>query len=333
MNVNEGGSVNFPISFTGSTAVNCHFEPIEPSITFMGTIDENSKVITAMDPLPFTSSNNPIIEIFAGEDANCQNDRFTFNLVCKIFTNGQNFPQSCPSIVVNVIDNDDAGACQDPHLKQKVRGVDEDGNVVVKNICYDLYGNAGDQFELITDNVLKTSLMFELRDDYYIGKAFYKTKLGFFNVTTSSLKTDQRFYETLNPNVFLVGNKENYPHANIEIAPSSKKIAYVEENRLQAIKVNKIDQGFGKSYLNVMVEKSESLDGVFDKHHGGLFGEIANQEYEFYESVQDTDATVVKINGRFVKAFLKNSLGQDCYSMSLEEIIFPKNAYSFQKSL
>jgi len=270
-----------------------------------------------------------VLQFTALDDGDCHDNTYTFGLNCNP---DQGINSQC-TINVIVID-DDAGACEDPHLRQKVRGIDEDGNTVIKNICFDLYGKAGDQFELISDKILKTSLVFELRDDYYIGKTFYQTNLGFFNVTTTSSRSDKMLRMTTENN-YVIGNENEYPYAFVEKSLTSTKIGFVENERAQIVKINKIDQNIGKKYLNALIEHSESIDGVFDEHHGGIFGYVANQEYVFYEPIQDFDITVVKINGRFVKAYLKNSLGQNenCYSMSLEDIIYPKTVYSFQKSL
>lgn len=56
---------------------------------------------------------------------------------------------------IDVIIRDNSGAvCSDPHLSQKVKGSDEVLSPIMTNICYDLYGKAGDQYEIISDSIL-----------------------------------------------------------------------------------------------------------------------------------------------------------------------------------
>jgi len=324
--VTEGSSVTFTIENEVSDVKCCFVGDVDKFI--IKKIPNSSPPFVINCNTGFIFRNEDEIEITPHHDNDCDDERYQIRLQCQ----GGKF-QNCPPITISVID-DDVGACEDPHLRQKVRGIDEDGNTVIKNICYDLYGNAGDQFELISDNILKTSLVFELRDDYYIGKTFYQTNLGFFNVTTTTVKAD-RLMKKRSKNHYIVGDEFEYPFSSVEKYPKKTRIGYHESERSQTIKIVKVNQDYGKSYLNALVEESTSYDGVFDEHHGGIFGFIANQEYEFYDPVQDLDMTVVKINGRFVKAYLKNSLGQNenCYSMSLEDIVYPRTIQSFQKSL
>jgi len=188
----------------------------------------------------------------------------------------------------------------------------------------------------MTDQILGTSIVFQLRDDYYIGKVFYATKLGYFNFTTTKMScTKCTDFEWGKENKVVIGEKNSYPHAIIKQRKEDFVIEYNEEKRSQTIRIAKIQQGYGKSYLNVLIEKSTSVNGVFDEFHGGLFGFIAKQKYEFYNSVQDLGVSTVKLNGRFVKTFLKSKGGQNdgCHSMSLEDILYPKNVKFFQKSL
>jgi len=244
-----------------------------------------------------------------------------------------------------VKNTESASACRDPHLTQKVNGIDEDGKQVTKKICYDLFGKGGEQIELMSDNILGTSIVFQLRDDYYIGKAFISTKLGFFNSTTKAFSSPKSSIDGVSwgkEEQFVVGDIENYPHAVVKQHKKDIVIEYKEKERSQTIKIVKVEQGIGKDYLNILVEKSTTVNDVFDEFHGGIFGYIANQKYEFYSPVQHSskgenkaDLTVVRINGRFVKAFLRGDGSETdrCYSMSLDDLLYPKNVYSFQKSL
>ncbi|CAD5121194.1 DgyrCDS9729 [Dimorphilus gyrociliatus] len=283
---------------------------------------------------------NKKISIFfkAVKDGKCHDHTYKIKLTCWKFVL-KNIPIKITNSVLTIkVKNTETGSmCDDPHLTQKVSGIDEDGESVTKDVCYDLYGKSGDQMELISDNVLGTSIVFELRDDYYIGKVFYATKLGYFNFTTDTISTSKSSsFKWKKEDSFVIGEKEKYPHAIISKNEMDVLIEYYGKDRSQSIRIAKIQQSFGKSYLNILIEKSTSFKGVFDEHHGGIFGLIANQDYEFYEPVQETiDLTVVKINGRFVKAFLTGKPGDTdrCYSMSLGDLMFPKNAYSFQKSL
>lgn len=334
MTVNEGSTTTFSLTYNGNPmSIWCYFKDVPPRLTIYHIIDEVVTETKQSTPFPLTNVNNPGIRIGAGNDNNCDNEEYDLNLFCED-GGGSEVPLNCEDIRVQVPDNN-PGACRDPHLTQKVRGIDEDGNVVVKNICYDLYGNAGDQFELITDNILKTRLTFELRDDFYIGKVFYETRYGFFNITTRSLRSRNEIINWGAEDTYIIGDIENYPFASVEQTHYATSIAYVDEDRSQVISISKVKQEYGKSYLNVMVDKSQSIDGVLDPHHGGLFGYIASQDFEFFEPIQGSDATVFKVNGRFIKVFVKFSPDQkeQCYSMSLEDIIYPKNVYYFQKSL
>ncbi|CAD5121193.1 DgyrCDS9728 [Dimorphilus gyrociliatus] len=277
----------------------------------------------------------------AREDKMCQNKQYFVELACY---DRESPVKENPLLIkyttleINVQNTEQGSMCSDPHLTQKVSGFSEDGESVTKDVCYDLYGKSGDQMELISDNVLGTSIVFELRDDYYIGKVFYATKLGYFNFTTDTISTSKSSsFKWKKEDSFVIGEKEKYPHAIISKNEMDVLIEYYDKDRSQSIRIAKIQQSsFGKSYLNIMIEKSTSFKGVFDEHHGGIFGLIANQDYEFYEPIQETiDLTVVKINGRYVKAFLTGKPGDTdrCYSMSLGDLMFPKNVYSFQKSL
>lgn len=66
--------------------------------------------------------------------------------------------------------------------------------------------------------------------------------------------------------------------------------------------IMKVEQKYGKSYLNVMIDKITAKKGIFDENHGGLMGHISKREYKFYTSVQrDESARVVKDDGILTK--------------------------------
>ncbi|CAD5121187.1 DgyrCDS9722 [Dimorphilus gyrociliatus] len=273
------------------------------------------------------------VKFQAGNDNACENKVYSLKVQCK----QQEITINFPTIKVIVTNTKDSSMCNDPHLNQKVKGIDEDGRNVTRNICYDVYGTEGDQMELISDAILGTSIVVELRDDYFIGKVFFSSKLGLLNVTTTAISNrGQKITHWGKEDLYVIGEITTHVQAVLKLSLDNLIIEYNDGKRCQSIRIVRIQQTFGKSYLNVLIEKSTNKDGVFDKHHGGIFGSIANQQYQFCYPVQgEENVTVVKINGRFVKAFLKDKPDQDhqCYLISIQDLLFPKHVSSFQKSL
>ncbi|CAD5120597.1 DgyrCDS9159 [Dimorphilus gyrociliatus] len=223
-----------------------------------------------------------------------------------------------------------AKMCDDPHIIQRVSGLNENGLETQENICYDLFGKAGDVFELITDEKLDVSVMCKLRDDFYIGAIRIHTPLGVIYATSEEIsclghfkrswKDVQRVTLGSDPSLLMELDKT----LTVHVHGSSRKIA---------IQVQRTVQEYGKSYLNVLVSETSQPGQLLDQHHGGLFGFTANNKYEFMKPVQDDiNAASVKVNGRVVKAFKKASMGtQNCYTLTLDDIVYPHTTAKFRK--
>lgn len=56
--------------------------------------------------------------------------------------------------IIQVTDRTSSAMCKDPHIVQIVRGLDEDNEMVSRLLCYDFYGEAGQGYELVSDNIL-----------------------------------------------------------------------------------------------------------------------------------------------------------------------------------
>lgn len=225
---------------------------------------------------------------------------------------------------------DISSACDDPHFVQKVRGTNEHGKNVSENICYELTGQAGDVFEILTDKKLGVSVQAQMRDDYYFGAARIETPEGVITATSTEISYLGHFKRS-----WVDVQRHTYgsdPTVIIELHKTLNVHIHGANGRKLGVKIERLVQGYGKSYLNVYV--SETTNGrLLDKHHGGLFGFTANNKYQFVRPVQEMESAAhVKINSRPVKAFRKsNSLAGECFSLVLEDIIFPHPKEKFQK--
>ncbi|CAD5121188.1 DgyrCDS9723 [Dimorphilus gyrociliatus] len=237
-----------------------------------------------------------------------------------------------------VIKKEGDSAEKDPHLTQLVKGMDESSSRVRKNICYDLYGNAGDQFEIISDRILESAVVLELRDDFYIGKVLLQTPLGFLNITTSSIFVPpRRRFRWQVAEDFSLNNQRNSFKIDFEIRDEYVMIGIKRGERSLNVRVLKVHQNIGKNYLNIMIDQSTSKGQELDKYHGGLFGEISNKQYRFYDPVQkDEHTAVVKINNRLVKSiFRERNFNEDqtCYFMNMNDILYPKSIEMFKRMI
>jgi len=223
----------------------------------------------------------------------------------------------------------------DPHFFQNVLGMDEEKRVVSENICYDLVGTAGDVYEILTDKVLDLSVLCELRDDYYIGQVKIKTPLGVFLANTDTISVEGRFTRTWNDlSRFERGTD---PSLSVELLKDYVLVEMNGKGRRMAVRIDRVLQDKrGKGYLNFYIEETAKNGGViFDRHHGGLFGIVANNKYEFVKPVQsDEKISTVNVNGRQATAFSQTSpvTNRKCFLMNLEDVISPYVKTDFLKA-
>lgn len=269
-----------------------------------------------------------------GLDEKCRIEKIHLSAACfKIIDEAAQEYESItvqPCDLITAVKDITEAACDDPHFVQKVRGTDEHGKNVSENICYELTGQAGDVFEVLTDKKLGVSVQAQLRDDYYFGAARIETPEGVITATSSEISYIGHFKRS-----WMDIQRHTYgtdPAVIIELHKTLNIHVHGTNGRKLGVKIERLVQEYGKSYLNVYV--SETTNGkLLDKHHGGLFGFTANNKYQFVRPVQEMESAAhVKINSRPVKAFKKpNVLAGECYNLILEDIIFPHPKEKFQK--
>lgn len=71
--------------------------------------------------------------------------------------NCDNYQPEFPNLRVRIIDDGKPGACADPHLTQVVNNLNADGHLGLSRICYDLIGNSGEKYELLSDKILSNT--------------------------------------------------------------------------------------------------------------------------------------------------------------------------------
>lgn len=100
--------------------------------------------------------------------------------------------------------------------------------------------------------------------------------------------------------------------------------------------IERIEQKYGKYYLNVKVERSTEGNGQLDKNHGGLLGDISNKQYVFYNQIQkETAKAAIRINKNLIKSWIKqtsSALNEVCFMVDLKDLLYPKNISSYLKN-
>ncbi|CAD5112767.1 unnamed protein product [Dimorphilus gyrociliatus] len=259
---------------------------------------------------------------------------------------------------IRVKDADGTG-CDDPHFKQIIQGVDGSNlQTIQMNVCYDLYGNSGDIYEILTDNILDLSLFIQLRGDYYIGRILLKTADGFINISTQLISLPN--YLTFDWNSGQFTPVESNIASLVHVQFNENGDIYINsisnnerEERFFAIEISRVYQKIGKYYLNFRLKTNSGRgnnDGVLDDTYTGLMAHVYNSRYKFYYPVQEFHTnTVVNVNGRFVQAWMKNSptivkvdednekdesdnkiSSSSCISVRLNDLIYPKTAKHFK---
>ncbi|CAD5121189.1 DgyrCDS9724 [Dimorphilus gyrociliatus] len=236
------------------------------------------------------------------------------------------------------IEDQSAGGkvCNDPHLMQNVRVFDEMSSNQTKAVCYDLYGKSGDQFEILSDKILNTSVIIHLRDDYYIGKVFVQGPFGVVEINTAYIETSSKSKFSWNNLKNFTLDKEHGPMLAINSNKNAINVKYDSGFRILSVLIVKIKEEYGKEHLNLLMSREMGQDNVFDQFHGGIFGEIANKQYTFYRPVQENEShAAVMINGRYVKSWIRKqefNQKEKCFTLTLKDLLFPKSVKDFQKS-
>ncbi|CAD5121190.1 DgyrCDS9725 [Dimorphilus gyrociliatus] len=313
-----------------------YINPIECQLKSPGSVD----LVIPSDSF-YLKKTWPIenLELFGlNDDSSCSDKKYRIEARCfESEETGRVIDVKNAYLDLYVINSTPARHCEAPYFSQKVLGVNEEGVLVKELICYDTFGKAGSQYELISDNVLNLASIFEFQRDYYVGKIFFNTPLENIIISTISIaigKHTQLFWN--GQGNYFNGDEDSGPNLSVNLYGSTAIFSYYEADRIQVIKVNRVTRQNGESYLNVMIDESTGEMNVFDTHHNGIFQIVSNQDYEFFKPIQkNRRVTLVKVNGVVVKSYLKNTFdhNETCYTLLLNQIISPNLLEKFSKPL
>ncbi|CAD5114612.1 DgyrCDS3693 [Dimorphilus gyrociliatus] len=174
-----------------------------------------------------------------------------------------------------------------------------------KYICHDLIGEAGQKFILYKDLLTNVIIAGELRDDYYFGKIIISSL--FFNHTISAnevWKARETFYYE--------------KKLKIEVLSLNEIIITVNNGQSGKFIIKKNSNSIHLSYLNFHIIQMN------EKRSGGIFGDIANKKYEFFERVQRNSMAAVRIDGKTFTARITERDHLFCWLLPNKAVFYPK---------
>ncbi|CAD5121184.1 DgyrCDS9718 [Dimorphilus gyrociliatus] len=319
----EGQTIKFGVKFPKFSKQGiCEFGAINTH----AVIQTNPKIFNVGDAFDMEAE----LTTFA-DSLLCSDYSYEFFIICE-----DSLEEELLVSRIKVFVKDQLVICRDPHFSQSVEGTDDNFGKVKNIICYDLYGKSLEKYEIISDLELGGSVQIELRDDYYIGRVILSSKLGKVAINTTHVSLPSNEIIDWN-NSQSITIKDSDPNWRLFVRLNGKDISIEYENGIRKLNfgVFRIKQEYGESFLNVKIDKSTAKDGIFDKLHGGIFGEISKKQYQFFEPVQANGkgVTAVKVDGRIVKSS-QHGMGlkadDKCISISLGELLYPKTIEMFK---
>lgn len=133
--------------------------------------------------------------------------------------------------------------------------------------------------------------------------------------------------------MFLIGNRETYPHVTIEQYRNVFNIKYITKNQFEWIRIVQVPNISKRGHFKISIEKTTTDNRIFKKNYGGILGYISNKKFIILDKNQE-NGTTLTIDGRHIKTQIKTlENGVSCFFSSLKEIINPKNISNFLKSI
>lgn len=193
----------------------------------------------------------------------------------------------------------------DPHMNHFIKSQQ-------KSICYDLTGKAEDEFILLDDKKNRLQVYGVLLDDYY----FHSIKVKYLNRT---------FIVHTNPLESTISwnrNIQRYRSMNIKLISSNQLLFTIGSHTSFVVTKSK---SIGENYLNIWMQ-------LFNENESsGIFGDVSNNNYEFFESLQKGQRGSVKVNGRIFPAEYRHE-PKKCWFLPAENALFPKKPTDYIKN-
>ncbi|CAD5125066.1 DgyrCDS13307 [Dimorphilus gyrociliatus] len=194
----------------------------------------------------------------------------------------------------------------DPHMSHYIRSAD-------KSICYDLTGKAEDEFILLDDKKNHIIISGILLDDYY----FHSIKIRMGNKTVIAHTNPLKSTISWNRNLQI--------YKSLTIRRINQNELLISIDRHTSFVLTKA-KSIGEAYINIWIQTFDETNA------GGIFGDVAKNNYEFFESSQRGQRGSVQVNGRIFPAEFRHE-PKNCWFMSPENALFPKKPVNYIDNL
>lgn len=284
------------------------------------------------------------------DDISCIDKIFTIEMIC-VNENENVLNIENPKLRIVIKNLTPEIFCKNSYLSQKVIGLDENNRIVKKRICYNNFGKFGDQYNIFTDRI-QSKKFIEICSNYIIYFANYYQILSFTLESSVFVKLDEHenickvnihspdgLIEINNESININHNRrlfwDNIHNITNQERNSTKKftldvygnaltLTLITDNRLEVIRIIKIEKKANYHFLNVLLEETSGNLKILDNNHNGLFQLISNQEYRFFDPIEnEQDIVFININGKFIESRIINNLSyhEKCYLMNLNHFI------------
>lgn len=233
-----------------------------------------------------------------------ENAKFDINI--KYVSNGVDV---ITTAFVNV-DGTEPVASGDPHFSQYV---EDELTEKEKLICYDVSGESGQSVFILSINK-EYEIYGKLLDDYYMHQIhILQNHKQLFNMTTNHLFYKNTLIDSLQNGL----NKQmTFNDFQIFLKGNMIILKHINDDKFK-IKIIRQENFLGQNFLDI----SFDLEMLKKENLGGLIGDVGNNHYKFFQTVQQNNNKFVLVNGMLKTAELKDRQSQNCLLFNTKDLI------------